>query len=403
MAIDAVPPTPVVHTTFDYFNALIGFDIPKDTILHILADLDMTVTEHASEQLEIQVPHYRTDVRRPADVVEEVLRIYGYNNIPFPKGLRTSLSFAPQPDPEMVQRKVSDALCANGFHETMSMSLTKASYAALVQDEAYTEARAVAILNPLSGDLAHLRTTLLYSGLENIAYNQNHRQSDVRLFEFGKEYRTKEQRYFEETHLALFITGRKQAESWNTSKEDSSYYDLKGAADQLMVLCGLRCTLKEATHAHFDQLIELHAGKKCVARVGVVCGDIQRHFDIKQTVYYADILWENVLASLPREFVKYSAPEKYPYVRRDLSVLVDTAVTFDQIRSVAFETERKLLRKVDLFDVYEGKNLEAGKKSYAVSFILQDATQTMTDVQTERIMGRILEALTTKLGATLRG
>jgi phenylalanyl-tRNA synthetase beta chain len=402
IAIDAVPPTPEVQMALSYFHSLIGFEIPQEVILSILHDLDMHVTVLDHGQLMIQVPHYRTDVRRPADVVEEVLRIYGYNNIPFPKGLRTSLSFAPQPDPEAVQRKVAEALCANGFHETMSMSLTKSSYASLVQDEAYSEARAVAILNPLSGDLAHMRTTLLYAGLENIAYNQNHRQSDLRLFEFGKEYRTKDQRYFEETHLALFITGRKQVESWNTSKDSSDYYDLKGAVDQLMTMCGLRCTSKESEHAHFDQMMELHVGKKCVARVGIVSESMQRHFDVKQTVYYADILWENVLASLPREFVKYSAPEKFPAVRRDLSLLVEASITFDQIRTVALETERKLLRKVDLFDVYEGKNLEAGKKSYAVSFILQDPTQTMTDQQTERIMGRILEALTSKLGAALR-
>jgi phenylalanyl-tRNA synthetase beta chain len=398
------PPVPVtIEMKWNYFDQLIGFTIPRPSIQRILQDLDMSVKELNQESIQLVLPLYRTDVRRPADVVEEVLRIYGYNHIPFPKGLRTSLSFAPQPDPEMIQRRVSDTLCANGFHETMSMSLTKTSYAGLVNDEAYTDARAVAILNPLSSDLAHLRTNLLYSGLENIAYNQNHRQTDVRLFEFGKEYRTKEGRYFEELHLSVFITGRKHAESWNNSSEKSDFYELKGLVDHLMENCGIQTSMKEGTHVHFSQMIELHAQKKCVARLGIVNDQLQRHFDVKQTVYYADVLWDNVLAVLPKTYVKYQSPEKYPAVRRDLSLLLDAAVTFEQIRQIAMETERKMLRKVDLFDVYEGKNLETGKKSYAISFVLQDSSKTMTDQQTEMIMDRILQNLITKTGATLRG
>lgn len=403
IAINEVPEPARISTSLGYIQQLIGHPIPTDNILSIFKDLDILVLKQEHGQLELELPLYRTDVRRPADVVEEVLRIYGYNHIPFPKGLRTSLSFPSQPDPEAVQRKVADALCSMGFHETMSMSLTKATYADLVADEAYSQARAVSILNPLSGDLAHLRTTLLYSGLENLAYNQNHRQTDLRLFEFGKEYRTKEQRYFEELHLALFIAGRRHSESWNNSNDKSDFYDLKGVVEHIFAAMGIVVKGKDATHVHFDQMLELYAGKKCVARLGVVNDQIRRQFDVKQTVLYADILWENALAAVPRSFVKYQAPEKFPAVRRDLSLLLDASVGFDQIHSVAFDTERKLLRKVELFDVYEGKNLEPGKKSYAVSFILQDPTKTMTDQQTEAVMKRMLDALTTKLGASLRG
>jgi phenylalanyl-tRNA synthetase beta chain len=402
VAVDEVPAPARITTSIGYMHQLIGFAIPAETIVSILNNLDIRILRHEGEQLELELPLYRTDVRRPADVVEEVLRIYGYNHIPFPKGLRTSLSFPAQPDPESIQRKVSDALCSIGFHEAMSMSLTKASYATLVEDEAYTEARAVSILNPLSGDLAHMRTTLLYSGLENLAYNQNHRQVDLRLFEFGKEYRTKEQRYFEEMHLGLFMTGRRNSESWNNTSDKTDFYNLKGAVEHILGIMGIAVTPKEATHVHFDQMVELHAGKKCVARLGVVKEDLQRRFDVKQTVYYADILWENAIASVSKSYVKYEAPEKFPAVRRDLSLLLDSAITFEQIRSTAQDTERKLLRKVELFDVYEGKNLDAGKKSYAVSFTLQDPTKTMTDQQTEAIMKRILDALISKLGASLR-
>jgi phenylalanyl-tRNA synthetase beta chain len=406
-AVNDVYPTAIQpkQITFRWDKAftLIGKKLEKDAVKNILRDLEIEILSENEEALELSIPLYRTDVTREADVVEEILRIYGYDNIESPSAMRISLQSAQKPDVEALQNKVSDFLTSNGFSEMMSMSLTKSKYLELAQDAGNGKETVVELLNPLSGDLAIMRQNLLYSGLEAIAYNRNHRNPDLRLYEFGKVYHKFGEKYNEEKRLALFLSGRKQQESWNNSNEDVSFSDLKGAFENILQslrVAGARYQAFESSS--FDDALECSVGKNVLARLGCVSGSLLKSFDIKQTVWYAEILWENILKMIPKAEVKYREPEKFPAVRRDLSLLLDKSVKYAEIERIAMESEKKVLRSVNLFDVYEGKNLEAGKKSYAVSFVLQDSSKTMTDEQSEQAMARIQKALEEKLGATLR-
>jgi phenylalanyl-tRNA synthetase beta chain len=401
-------PTPAVHARVNYrwkqTESLIGMAIPREAVRGILADLDICIAAENQEGLELEIPLYRVDVTREADVVEEVLRIYGYNAVPFPATLRTSLSKAPYPDPEVVQHRVADYLVAQGFNEMMNMSLTKARYSSLVESEPYSETTAIALLNPLSNDLAHLRQTLLYSALEAIALNQNHRRTDVRLFEFGKEYRKQGTDYKEESHLALFLAGRRYPESWNRASDEVSFQDIKARAEDIFHLLGIAgYTATYYQDEHLSEGMQWVLGARVLVRWGRVNEALLAAFDIRRHVWYADMHWENLLASIPKQRTSHKAPEKFPAVRRDLSLLLDREVSFQSIAEVAHRTDRKLLREVGLFDVYEGKNLEAGKKSYAVRFVLQDAQKTLTDEAIEKTMDRILQALVNELNVSLRG
>jgi phenylalanyl-tRNA synthetase beta chain len=385
-------------------NRLIGQEIPRDRVKQILSDLEITIASETSEELSLNVPHYRADVTREADVVEDILRIYGYNNIDFPKGLNSSLSFAPKPDPEKIQNKVSDFLAASGFNEIMCMSLTKAKYAEILDEEGYLKDNAVELLNPLSQDLGIMRQTILFGGLESIELNQNHKNPDLRLFEFGKTYRKIEGKYVENMMLGIWLSGRRNPESWNTSNDAVSFADLKSSVENILRVAGINgwsCT--STTTAQWSDGLQYSLGKKIVARLGVLDSKIQKAFDIKQAVLYAELNWENLISLLPKNAVQYKPAEKFPPVRRDLSLLMDKNVRFADVEKISFDAERKLLRQVGLFDVYEGKNLEEGKKSYAVSFILQDSTKTMTDQQVDSAMDRVRKALDEKLGAKVRG
>jgi phenylalanyl-tRNA synthetase beta chain len=385
-------------------NRLIGQEIPRDRVKQILSDLEITIASETAEELSLNVPHYRADVTREADVVEDILRIYGYNNIDFPKGLNSSLSFAPKPDPEKIQNKVSDFLAASGFNEIMCMSLTKAKYAEILDEEGYLKDNAVELLNPLSQDLGIMRQSLLFGGLESIELNQNHKNPDLRLFEFGKTYRKVDGKYVENMMLGLWLSGRRNPESWNTSGDAVSFADLKSSVENILRIAGINgwsCT--STTTAQWSDGLQYALGKKVVARLGVLDSKIQKTFDIKQAVLYAELNWENLISLLPKNAVQYKPAEKFPPVRRDLSLLMDKGVRFADIEKISFDAERKLLRQVGLFDVYEGKNLEEGKKSYAVSFILQDSTKTMTDQQVDSAMDRVRKALDEKLGAKVRG
>jgi len=382
---------------------LIGKKLEKDVVKNILRDLEIEIVSENEEALLLSIPLYRTDVTREADVVEEVLRIYGYDNIESPQGMKISLQAAQKPDVEALQNKVSDYLTSNGFAEMMSMSLTKSKYLELANEAGDGKETVVELLNPLSGDLAIMRQNLLYSGLEAIAHNRNHRQPDLRLYEFGKVYHKFADKYNEEKRLALFLTGRKQIESWNNTNDDVSFTDLKGSFENLLKSLRVAGSKYQAYEsAIYDDALECSVGKTVIARLGSVNGSLLKSFDVKQTVWYAEIFWENILKILPKADVKYKEAEKFPAVRRDLSLLIDKTVKYADIERLAMESEKKLLRSVNLFDVYEGKNLEAGKKSYAVSFVLQDSTKTMTDDQSEQAMARIQKALEEKLGATLR-
>ena len=379
---------------------LIGKEIPREKVRAILTNLDICITAESEEGLQLEVPLYRTDVQREADVVEEILRIYGYNNIEVPTRMHSSLSRAPQPDVERCQQRVAEMLASIGFHETMSMSLSSQKH---IHENEQLTASAVAILNPLSGDLAIMRQSLLYGAMQAVELNQNHKSPDLRLFEFGKVYHKYNGKYHEERRLSLTVTGRRAPEAWNNASDKVSFVDVRMAVDRMLALLSIPpIVYKAGEHPMFDDTIELFSGKTSLGFLGSLQGGVLKAFDVRQEVYFAELNWDNLMKSLPQKRVSYQQPEKFPAVRRDLSLLIDKAVRYAEIEKVAIETERKLLREVNLFDVYEGKNLEAGKKSYAISFTMQDSSKTMTDQQVDQIMSRIQAALADKLGAALR-
>jgi phenylalanyl-tRNA synthetase beta chain len=379
---------------------LIGKDIPKETVKQILTDLEICITAENEDGLHLEVPLYRTDVQREADVVEEILRIYGYNAVDIPTRMHTSLSYSATPDAEACQHKVADMLVSMGYHETMSMSFAASRFLELNET---LQGTAVELLNPLSGDLAVMRQSLAFGAMQAVSLNQNHRNADLRLFEFGKVYNKFASGYHEERRLSMTLSGRRAPESWNTSDDKFSFGDLRAAVDSLCAALNISgVQYKSGEHAFFAESIELSQGKTSLGFLGSVHSSLLKMFDVKQEVWYAELNWDAILKAVPTKKISYKQPEKFPAVRRDLSLLIDKAVRYADIEKIAFESERKLLREVNLFDVYEGKNLDAGKKSYAVSFTMQDPTKTMTDQQVDQIMGRIQVALAEKLGAVLR-
>lgn len=384
-------------------DRLIGKPIEEKNYLDILNDLDIEVNKTDADLWQLTIPLYRTDVTREADVIEEILRIYGYDNIDTPSKLLAALSYVKGIDEEKTQNSISDYLMSAGFNEMMSLSLTKKRYTELVNSDQYNMTSAVELLNPLSNDLAVMRQTLLYSGLEAIVYNQNHRNTDLRLFEFGKEYRKIAGKYSEEKHLVLFMTGNRYEENWERKSEPVSFFDLKAIVNSILQLLRIQgAQVTQADSEFFEDSLQYSIGKNKIAQIGEVKQRLLAEFDIKQSVQFVDIKWDTLFALIPQKRQSYSAPEKFPSVRRDLSLLLDKSVAFESIEQCARKTERKLLREIGLFDVYEGKNLAEGKKSYAVSFILQDSTKTMTDKQVETVMARILQSLQQELGAELR-
>lgn len=400
-------PTPIKKScttlSLQKTERLIGQEIPSARIRSILKDLEIEIIDEKDDTWSLEIPLYRVDVTRDADVIEEILRIYGFNNIDFPKALRSSISLAPKPDKEKLQNKAADLLAANAFHEIMCMSLTKLKYATWIDVKEFAEESAVKLLNPLSQDLGMMRQTLLFGGLEAIELNKNHRSPDLRLFEFGKVYHKYSSGYLEQYKLSIWLTGRQQLESWNNGNNDVAFYDLKKILELLLTKMGVSGVQMNPTeHPLFHQAIEVKAQNKFVGVWGLLHNSVAKNFDLKQNVYYADLNWDTLVECVAKKAISYKAPEKFPAVRRDLSLLLEKRIEFTQIEKTAFEAEKKLLRKVGLFDVYEGKNLETGKKSYAVNFTLQDSTKTMTDDQVDAAMTRIVKALDEKLGAKIR-
>lgn len=400
-------PTPIKPQTtrlsLEKTERLIGQHIPAARVRSILNDLEIAILEEQGDIWSLEVPLYRVDVTRDADVMEEILRIYGFDHIDFPEGLRTSVSLAPKPDKEKLTNRTADLLASNGFNEIMSMSLTKLKYASLANAKELSEETAVKLLNPLSQDLGMMRQSLLFGGLEAIEMNKNHRNPDLRLFEFGKVYHKYTSGYVENYKLGIWLTGRRNAESWNNTQDDVQFFDLKKMIELLLGKLGIASVqMNHTEHSLFDQALEIKTQNKVAGVWGVLRSDVTKSFDIKQQVYYADLNWDVLVECAAKKAISYKAPEKFPAVRRDLSLLLDKKVEFAEIEKIAFDAEKKLLRKVGLFDVYEGKNLEAGKKSYAVNFTLQDSTKTMTDDQVDAAMSRISKALDEKLGAKIR-
>ncbi|HKO78430.1 MAG TPA: phenylalanine--tRNA ligase subunit beta [Flavobacterium sp.] len=389
-----------VFLNFKNVARIIGQELPKDTIKQILASLEIKVNSVSDAGLGLTIPAYRVDVQREIDVIEEILRVYGYNNIVFSKKLNATVSNSPRNEDYKVQNSVAAQLNSQGFHEMMANSLTTASYVQL--SEMLKEEYNVTMLNPLSSDLATMRQSLLFSGLEAISYNINRKNSDLKLFEFGKSYHNFLSGYEEIKHLTLFQTGDRNQENWTNAQKPSDFFLFKGYVEGILSRLGISNAKNVAVNSDvFSEGIAFGLGSETLVEFGVVKKSVLKHFGIKQEVFYADFNWATVLKLMSSK-IKYTEIPKYPEVRRDLALLVDQNVTYDAIYAIARQTEKSLLKNINLFDVYEGQNLPEGKKSYALSFTIQDTAKTLEDVQIDKIMNKLINNFETELGASLR-
>lgn len=389
-----------VFLNFENAKKIIGQELPKETIKKILASLDIKVNSVTDAGLGLIIPSYRVDVQREIDVIEEILRVYGYNNIVYSKKLNATVANSPRNEDYKIQNIVASQLNSNGFHEMMANSLTTPDYIKLsaMLKEDYN----VNILNPLSNDLSVMRQSLLFSGLEAISYNINRKNSDLKLFEFGKTYHKLLSGNTEKKHLTLYLSGNRNNESWTNPVKPTDFFLFKGYINAILTRLGLTKTVTKPVESDvFAEGIAIASGNDTLVEFGVIKKSILKEFDIKQEVLYADFNWDLVLKLISLK-IKFQDIPKYPEVRRDLALLVDEKVSFESIFNIATQTEKSLLKEVNLFDVYQGKNLPEGKKSYAVSFIIQDATKTLTDAQIDKTIGKIKQNLENELGASLR-
>jgi phenylalanyl-tRNA synthetase beta chain len=389
-------------------NQLIGCQIDRDSIFTILEDLDIHVLQENGDEINIEIPSYRVDVTREADVIEEILRIYGFNLVPIPEKWNLSLPISPKINKDQLQRSIAELLVGKGFSEVMNNSLTKSTYVSQLGMGQLEDEHSVRMLNPLSQDLDVMRQSLLFGLLENIERNQNRQSPNLRLFEFGKTYAKYTSGYVESSQLIVCLTGQAHSDNWlapDKGKESLvSYFQLKGIVFGLLERLGFAGQLqeKELKNQLFadGQSIELH--KKTIAECGWATPEQLQSFGIKNPVYYAIIQWDQLLDLLNRVKIEYSELPKSFAIRRDFSLLLDKHVNFADLRQTAMQADKKLLKSVGLFDVYEGKNLDAGKKSYALSFILQDGDRTLTDQEIDSCMSKIQANLEKECGATLR-
>lgn len=389
-----------VFLNFNNVKKIIGQELPKEIIKNILASLEIKINSVSDAGLGLTIPSYRVDVQREIDVIEEILRVYGYNNIKFSEKLNATVSNSPRTEDYKVQNVIATQLNSQGFNEMMANSLTTSAYVQL--SEMLKEEHNVMMLNPLSNDLAAMRQSLLFSGLEAISYNINRKNADLKFFEFGKTYHNFSSGYEEHKHLTMFITGNRNQESWTNAQKPTDFFLFKGYVNGVLERLGILNTQNlPATNDVFSEGIAIGIENDILVEFGVVKKSVLKHFDIKQEVLFADFNWALILKLISNK-IKYNEIPKYPEVRRDLSLLLDDNVTFDAIYNIARQTEKSLLKDINLFDVYQGKNLPEGKKSYAVSFTIQDNTKTLTDVQIDKIMGKLQKNFETELGASLR-
>ncbi|WP_315366380.1 phenylalanine--tRNA ligase subunit beta [Prevotella koreensis] len=403
-----------VDLGYSYVNRLVGKDIPAVTIKSIVTSLEMKILEENVDGLKLEIPAYRVDVQRPCDVVEDILRVYGYNNVEIPTQLKSSLVVKGDEDKKHVLANlVGEQLLGCGFNEILNNSLTKSAYYDKLQS--YPAENLVRIMNPLSSDLNVMRQTMLFGGLESIAYNVNRRNPNLKFFERGNVYTFSLDKqnadnpmaaYKEENMIALWVTGKRVTGSWAHADEQSTFFELKAYVMNILSRIGVpfgMLMFKDSTGDIFSKatVIENRGGKKLV-EMGLVSKAILKSAGIDQEVYYAELNWTALMKTIKKQKVEYREISKYPAVSRDLALLIDKNVEFVTIESVAYRSEKKLLRKVELFDVYEGKNLPEGKKSYAVNFILQDEQKTLNDKQIDSIMNKIIANLKKEIGAELR-
>ncbi|OYU81172.1 MAG: phenylalanine--tRNA ligase subunit beta [Flavobacterium sp. BFFFF1] len=389
-----------VFLNFEKSAKIIGQDLPKETIKKILVSLDIKVNSVSDAGLGLIIPAYRVDVQREIDVIEEILRVYGYNNINFTKKLNATVSNSPRTEDYKIQNIIASQLVSLGFNEMMANSLTTPDYASL--SATLNEDENVIVLNPLSKDLSAMRQSLLFSGLEAVSYNINRRNADLKLFEFGKSYHKIGDGFDERKHLTLFVSGNRNSESWTAASQVSDFFYFKGYVMSVLSRLGInKINIQPASSDVFAEGIAIASGTDILVEMGSVKKSVAKHFDIKQEVLFADFNWELVLKSINNK-IRYADIPKYPEVRRDLALLVDDTVQFDTIYDLARQSEKALLKEIDLFDVYTGKNLPEGKKSYAISFTIQDNSKTLTDTQIDKIMGKLQQKFEAELGAVLR-
>ena len=410
-----VYPNPVsdfkVDVTYSGIKRLIGVDLGKERIKNILGALEIRIETETETGLSLLVPPYRVDVKRECDVIEEILRIYGYNNIELPSQVNSSLQYSVKPNPTNIRNLIAEMLTAQGFNEIWSNSLNKTSY--YENNAVFPIENTVKIFNPLSNDLGSMRQTLLYGGLESIAHNANRKNPDLRLYEFGNCYFFKGSslkenpimNYREEEHLALFVSGEKEAANWAIPAAKSSFFQLKSYAENVLKRMGFQVAnlkIDGVSNEMISEGISYSVNGKKLVEFGTISGKVLKPFGIENPVYYADFSMDTLFVELKNNKVVFAELPKYPEVRRDLALLLDKNVQFNQLRDLAFRSERKLLQSVDLFDVYEGKGVPEGKKSYAISYILRDDEKTLNDKQIEKIMQKLVSTYERELGAQLR-
>lgn len=399
-SISDIYPKPINDFEFDVsyknINKLIGIEIPSAEIKSIITALGIEAVAETEEGLSLKVPSYKVDVTRECDITEEVLRIYGYNNIPIPSKVNASLSYTLRPDKENTQNVIADMLTANGYAEIWCNSLTKSTYSKNLDE-------AVFILNPLSSDLNVMRQSLLMPALESVVYNQNRKNANVKFYEYGKTYHLINEKYVERSRLLLVISGSKESEQWNQNSKSTTFYNLKSAVDAVLSRLGITTyQTDELNNENFAYGIKYFRGDKILVSFGAVSKADRKVADVNAEVFYADFDWAGLLDIVKKNVITNKEVSKYPQVRRDLSLLIDKNVTFDTLRGIAFKTDKKLIKEVGVFDVYLGDKLPEGKKSYALNFILQDEEQTLTDKQIESTMQKLIANLTSQAGAEIR-
>jgi len=400
-----------VEVSYANITRLIGKEIPKETIKNILRSLEIIIKEETPEGLQLAVPPFRVDVKREADIIEEILRVYGYNNVEPCKSTKSTIQLAPHPDKMKLQNLISEMFTARGFNEIMSNSLTKAAY--YDQLESFKSENTVLLFNPLSSDLNGMRQTLLFGGLEAIYRNTNFRNADLRFYEFGnvyhfdgtKTYNHPVKNYSEEEHIGIWITGKKETENWKAKEEPTTFFTLKANVGNILSRLGIsveNCTIETLSNDIFSEGLEYRLNNVIIGQIGYLSNKILKNLNISADVFYGDLRWTAILKAIKNHKASYTPLQKYPEVKRDLALLIDKEVLFSTIKALAFKAEKQILRSVNIFDVYEGANLPEGKKSYAVSFILQDEEKTLNEKQIEKTMNRLISVYEREVGAQIR-
>ncbi len=400
-----------VDVNINRVDRLIGKSIDKDVIKTILADLEIETVEDNENELKLLIPTFKVDVTREVDVIEEILRIYGYNNIDISGKLNSSISSRPKPDLEKLQNSISDYLVGQGLFEIINNSLTKSQY--IDDNKDFDGDNNVNLLNPLSKDLNILRQSLLFGGLETVSYNINRKSPNLSLFEFGKTYKlgnkppesNETSNYVEAKQLMIIVTGKVNRNTWDTAKADIDFYFLSGIINSIFSKLGLsanKLSVSESKSDSYTYSLQYYFNNKLMCEISQISSKLRNRFDIGQDVYCADINWSRLEKYYSSADIQYKQVSKFPSVRRDLSLIIDNGVRFSELRDIAIKTERKLLKSVDLFDIYKGKNVAEGKKSYAMSFILQDENKTLTDKVIDKTMNKIRKSIEQQVGAQLR-